>query len=169
MTTPAIPVKNRRSTTNPILTPNGPIAASTYEGEMAWLDIPEAARKVHRVPDCADQVLISMDVFCDSGFEAHYTASTVTITTVNASAPIPGTVKIVPPLRVGEQPVPMVNAPALRVETPAPAETVPLDTTNTTSNSNATYDIVPIATDPPPPSNGHMYFVKLFAKSLQRS
>ena len=55
-----------------------------------------------------------MDVFCDAGCEAHYTASTVTFTTEDASAPTPATVEIVPPLRVVEQPVPMVNAPALR-------------------------------------------------------
>ena len=48
-----LPVKNRRATTNPIhiRMPNGTIAASTHEGELDWPDIPEAARKVHLVPD----------------------------------------------------------------------------------------------------------------------
>ena len=60
--------------------PNGTIAASTHEGELDWPDIPEAARKIHLVPDFHDQSLISMGIFCDAGCEAHFTANTVTIT-----------------------------------------------------------------------------------------
>ena len=88
MTTPTIPVKTRRPTTNPIQIPKGPIAAFTHEGELAWPDIPETARKMHLVPDFADQSLILMYVFCDAG--------TVTITTEDASAQTPATVEIVP-------------------------------------------------------------------------
>ena len=45
-----------------------------------------------------------------------------------------------PDSEVAEQPTPKVNIPALRVETPAPAQTVPHDSRNTNDDNNATYD-----------------------------
>ena len=62
-------VTNIRTTTNAlnIIIPNGNTMVSTHECNINWLDLPEAARTAHIIPQLKQQSFLSVVKLCDAG------------------------------------------------------------------------------------------------------